>query len=448
MTPVTTGTGTIYSNQTNTYGSDIWLERTDATYGLLTGYTTLPAGTLSSGNSSWMATVATGAFVQTLNASYSFMRVADNGFAYVFADNHVHKIDGTITGGAAGTVTKDVLLFPEGFTISDAIDYRSRLYIALHQYPLTLATTSQNTYSGRCGVYIWNRISVQLSSADYIEMPGVKEIKKLYATPDGELNAIVISDNGLVELRQYQYNGTRGVIFQTFKVLGIGAHSQFPDGFAVAGDKAIWLANDGNIYTEKAKAITKLFQVKAEPTTSANLASNISTGALFYGAGTETGDAGYRSNKQALTFSYVDSSTQYLKKIYPFDLKTGPNNAQAQHQGDVYTAVQLIPVTSVVRNVRIYNFPTSSTGTTALATVKLFFNQSTTATFPAGMTKTVTMNEAKRGYVDFKINNPYLHSIQIKIEWATGINLGSDTYLPSMAVVTHDDTKTQSPDNG
>lgn len=431
-------------NDSNTFGSDILSKRSETGYGLQVGYSDIPVSSLDSSRSSWMASQAINGFIQSLSGDYAFMRTADNGYAYVFADNHVHKIDGNTTGGTTGSATKDVVLFPDYFRITDAVDYRSRMYIAVHQYPVSVADTSLNTYTGKCGLYVWNRISTQLGGADYIELPGVREIKKIYVSPDGNLKLITIADNGLTQLREFGYNDSGGVVFPVFKTLGIGAYPQFPDGLTTAGDKVTWLANDGNIYCEKAKTVTKIFQVKTPGATTATLESNISSGILFYGNGDETADSGYRSNKQALTFSYLDGATHYVKKIYPFDLKDGSNSTQAQHQGDVYTGVTLLPMHSVLRSVRVYNAPTTSVGTTVVATVKLYFNQSSTAS----MTKTITQSEAKRGYVDFSINKPYIHAVQVEIEWATGINLGNDTYLPSAAIISYDQTKAKSPDNG
>jgi hypothetical protein len=377
-------------------------------------------------------------------SGYNFIRLADNGFAYLFANNKVHKIDGGITGGEKGSITKNVLLFPEYFTITDAVDYRSRLYMAVHQYPVDTTTTTSSTFVGVCGIVVWNKLSTQLGGVDFIEVPGVREIKKIYTSPDGVLKLITISDNGLTELRQFGYNDSGGVVFPKTQTFGIGAFPQYPDGLTVIGDKVSWVANDGKIYCESQNAVTQMFELKAAGATSSDTINNITSGALFYGSGSQTASAGFRSNKQALTVSYIDAGIIRNRKFYPFDLRDGSNDAQAVHQGDVYTGVQYIPVTSVIRNVRVYNAPIVGTGTDVVATVKLYFNQSSSVS----MTKTVTKDEAKRGYVDFKINKPYLNAIQIEVEWATAVPLGADTYLPSVAVITHDPTTTQSPDNG
>jgi hypothetical protein len=371
------------------------------------------------------------------------MRTADNGFGYIFSDNHVHKMDCGATGGDTGTVTKDVLLFPETFSITDAIDYRSNLYVAVHQYRVSVTDTSLNTYSGKCGLYVWDRISSKLSAAAFIELPGSREIKKIFASPDGELRLLTISDSGLTELRQFGYNDSGGVVFPVIKTLGIGAYPQYPDGLAVAGDKTIWLANDGKLYSNKKTTVTQLYQAKAPGTTTATLESNIVSGVVFYGNGDETGSSGYRSNKQAITYSYNDDSTYVVEKIYPFDLKTGADGSQTPHQGDVYTRVVYIPMMSIVRNIRVYSAPCTGSGSEVIATVKVYFNQSSTA----GITKSITKDEAKRGYTDFKINKPYLHAVQLEFEWAAGTPIGSEMYLPSTAVISYDKTNTSSPDS-
>lgn len=405
------------------------------------GITDLP---VANTNENWIGETALNGVRPITTSNYNFLRTADNGFAYWFQDNHVHKIDGTITGGENGIVTKDVLIFPSYFRLTDAVDYRSRMHIVLHQYPVDTTTTTQNLFSGKCGIYIWNRISTQLNGSDFIEIPGVKEIKKIYISPDGVLKIICVSDTGLVEVRQFGYNDSGGVVFNTLKELGIGAFSQFVDGLQVVGDKAIWLANDGKLYCEKGGYVTQLYQAKTPASTSANALTNIYSGAILYGSGAETASTGFRSNKQGVVLSYLDSTTPYVIKVYPFDLTTGSNGNQTPNQGDVYSTVQFIPITSVLRRLRIYNAPVASTGSTVIATVKLYFNQSTTV----GMTKSITLDEAKRGYVDFSLNKPYIHSVQIEVEWATGTPLGADMYLPSIAVLSHDEAETKTPDNG
>jgi hypothetical protein len=388
------------------------------------------------------------------DTDYNFLRNADNGFTYLFSDNTVHKIDGTQTGGTFPSITKNVILLPKYFRIVDAVDYRSNMYIAIKQYPVDISTTSLNTFSGSCGILVWNRISTQFNNISYIEIPGVREIKRIYASPSGMLKMICIGNNGLTEVRRFGYNDSGGVVFPVSKLLGLGAHPQYPDGLTTIGERVAWLANDGSIYVEEdflagqmESKVFKLFQAKAPGVTSDTIANNIKSGILAYASGVETADNGFRSNKQRLTMSYLDETTHVFQKIYPFDLKTGANGDQSVSQGDVYSGVQYIPVTSNVRNLRIYNLPITGSGTDTIATVKVYFNQSTNPVQPSGMTKSVSKNEARRGYVDFKINSHNIHSIQIEVEWSTSEALGPDTYHPSVAVIDYEASSTQSPDN-
>lgn len=436
----------VFSVNSQAYGRDFLSKTNDNVprYGLQVGYTNLNLTTSGVEKETWMASLSQTPFTTDIPGNFAFLRTADNGFCYVFASNAVHKIDGSTIGGEFGISTKNVLLFPEYFRITDAIDFRSRLYIAVHNYPVTVQDTNLNNYRGGCGIYVWNRVSTQLSAADFIELPGVREIKKIYSSPDGVIKLITISESGLTELRQFGYNDSGGVVFPTKITMGIGAAPQYPDSFATAGDKVLWLANNGYVYSEKENAISKLFETSAPGATSALLANNIESGAILYGSGLETADSGFRSNKQGVFLSYEISNVITNKKIYPFDLKTGSNGSQTPHQGDVFTGVSFIPVTSVLRGVRVYNAPITGTGSGVVATVKLYFNQSSTVS----MTKTITKDEAKRGYVDFHINKPYIHAIQVEIEWNTAEPIGADMYLPSVAVVSYEDTTTKSPDNG
>lgn len=377
-------------------------------------------------------------------SDYNFIRLADNGFGYIFVGNAVHKIDGSTTGGEDGTITRNVLLFPEYFRLTDALDYRSQFYIAVNQNPVTTITTDRENYTGSCGIFVWNRISVELEGTQYIELPGVREIKKIYKSPDGVLKLITISDTGITELRRFGYNDSGGVVFPVFKELGLGAAPQLPDGSTVAGDKVVWLGSDGKLYAEKLQAVNILSVIKEPGVTTETLAENITPGVVVYGSGTETASNGFRSNKQGFVISYDDSGVT-TEKLYPFDLTDGSNNAQTPHRGDVYTAVTYIPITSTVRRLRIYNAPVANSSDDVIATIKVYFNQSTTPTMPSGMTKSITKKDAKRGYVDFNISKQYVHAVQIEIEWATTTNIGEDMYLPSVAIISTEEAGVKTP---
>src|SRR5690606_30304501 len=112
--------------------------------------------------------------------------------------------------------------------------------------------------------------------------------------------------------------------------------------------------------------------------------------------------------------SFKSNSANYLKKWYPFGVETIASNEQKQHQGNVYTLVENLPDLSNIKYVTIRCAPTN-TGSTTLATIKYYFNQSPTAS----MTFTITGDQCADGYVRHEINQPYVNSIQMKIEWST-----------------------------
>lgn len=411
------------------------------------GTSSIPVGGFGT-ETRWLTDVA-GTFVGT-GSDYNFIRVADNGFAYLFAQNAVHKIDGTSTGGVNGTVTKNVILFPKYFNVVDAVDYRSRMYMAVHQYTTNVSDTGLNNSIGKTGIFVWNRVSTQFNNTDFIELPGVREIKKIYISPDQVLKLIVIAESGLTEIREYGYNDSGGVVFRVVKKLGIGAFPQYPDSVIGASDKTLWLANDGVMYSELGGSVVALHSVKNPGVTTDSLVNNIKSGAIMYGSAIDTADSGYRSNKQAVVLNYTDrtSGLNWTVRVVPFDRKDGNNNNQAVGRGDVYTCVQMLPVTAKLTNIRVYNLPITGTGESSIATVKVYYNQGTSAVHPTGITKTITRNEAKRGYVDFRINKQNIHAVQIEVEWNTSEPLSGDTYLPSVAVISYDTTTTQSPDHG
>ena len=389
-------------------------------------------------------------FSQAVTSTYNFIRTADNGFGYLFAQNRVHKIDGTVTGGINGFLTKDVLLLPPEFTITDAIDYRSRFYIAIQQYPTNSAVTNPVNFTGKVGVLVWNRISTQLGGTDFIEIPGVKEIKKLYVSADGRLRMITIGDHGITEIREFTYNDSGGVSFLPTKLLSIGAFPQFPDGLVNSGDKVIWMGNDGRIYCEKGRSVTAIHELKAPGNSTATVLNNIQSGTVLFASGNQTANNGLRSNKQGYYVSWKDGATTTTAKIFPFDDRTGAQVLQVQHPGHVYTGVFYLPQMSTVESMRIYNLPLVDEGPlpdTPVAKIEIFYNQSTTSSHPHGTTKTITAREAAKGYLDLKLNKQYIHAVQMKITWEPINQTVANTYRPSMAYLTYKQTAGSTPDN-
>lgn len=423
--------------------------------GLQVGYSSIPWNSTAS-NYDWFQNDVDGKFIQDfdINNSFAFLRKADNGFMYLFVDNQVHKIDGNTTGGENGRITKNVLLFPEGFKIKDAVDSRSNMFIGVHEDEVPQSTKSPQVRARRCGILIWDRVSTAFNNTDYVEIPGVRELKKMYVSPDGMVKLIAVANSGLIKVLRFGYNDSGGVVFRESKLLGYGAYPFYLDSLDIMDDSAVWIAADGDIYTEKdsasvptASTVSKIFNLKANGSTLDTVINNIEPGALTLWGGYNSGGGGLPTGKrlelEQLIVSYKDGSTVHHKGIAPLDDYTVTGAVQYPHQGDVYSGVSFIPIGSNVRRLRVYNLPTTTSGTSALATIKLYFNQSATV----GMTKTVTMNEAKRGYLDFNINKSNIHSVQIEIEWNTAVAIGTDTYHPSVAVISYDPSNASGPDN-
>lgn len=353
-----------------------------------------------------------------------FMTRADNGFMYVFEDNKVHKVDGTETGGASGTFTKEVLRFPSYFTTIDAVDTRGRMYIGVQANPSS-GDEDVRTYSeGIVGVYTWDRQSAVVGARDFIPLYGVRDIKKLYIEPGGDVRAICIGDDRFVQIRSIS-SGYGKVI----KTLGISAYPETRDGLKILNNMVIWLGADGIWYLhgklspEDIEELYKIGDITGEVT------GAFTTGAIFIGNSEAT------QSRQAVLASFTDATPgSELLKWYPHGQGTISSVAQTGHIGNVYTQVVPLPAMSTVKNITINNFPTVSSGSTTIATIKIYFNQSTTP-FKSHI---VTQALANKGYVSIECNKPFVSSVQVEIEYSTSQTLGTDDFNPMFAVVDYD----------
>lgn len=395
------------------------------------GIATLP---FQSENDTWLSATVSGAFSNTLT-NRAFMRVADNGFAYLFQDNNIHKIDGTTGGGANGTVTANVIQFPAYFQITDAIDYRGFIFTALRQDSLSNIAETEAVFASQVGVYVWDRQSTTVNSRDFIPLTGVKFIKKIYVAPNGKLRMIVLNTERHAEIREYN-----GSTFKVIQEVGYIAHPVYHDSLTTNGYFTIWAARDGHIYAHgqispsEKEAIYKIGQFDSTMTGAGY------PGAILYGgANSNSTTTGFKKTKNALYLYYKnDGATKAMKSwdIYG----TGADGVSAnQAQGDIYSLVKFLPQMSTLKNAEIYCFPISISGSTTAATIKFYANQSTTAF----KTKVVTRDEAARGYVDIELDKPYINSVQIEIEYNTSVTVGTTDFAPSFAVINYEPTKTK-----
>lgn len=417
---------------------------TNASNNLDIGIATLP---FSSQNNTWFTgTVkdsSTGTTTAVTNGTLTggFMRKADNGFAYVFQDNVVHKIDGTTNGGSNGTVTYNVLAFPVFFSLTDAVDYKGKIFISVIQTNRLISSSTYNLTSD-CGVYVWDRQSTTANMQDYIPVTGIKEIRKLYISPDGDLRMICVASDRTVQVRTFDGNQ-----FTILKECGINSYPVYADSLVTANASTFWLGADGYIYAhgdinfQIEKHVYYTYQQKESLFMIGKLPSFSSSGIILYGGGNtySTGIEGYRDDLEGLYLSCNDSSA--ITKLYKWSFNAvGTVNGLVQNanQGDIYSLVKRLPKLSTVNFIRIYGLPCQTSDSQTIATIKIYFNQSTTA----WASKTIIRSDWARGYIDIPINKPYVNTIQFKIEFATNITLGIDDFAPSNAEIDYTPTET------
>lgn len=407
---------------------------------LCIGISTLPVFPAGTVDNNWLTSTVSGAFTNTTASNYNFMRVADNGFAYIFADNTVHKIDGTTTGGTNGTVYPNVLLFPPFFRITDGLDYRGLMFIAVQQtiFDQTTAAANGNQFNTPCGVYLWDRQTTVVNTRDYIPLIGVKAIKKIYVGSNGAVRIICIMSSGLVKILEYS-----GSNFTPIRELGLGAAPQYPDSLDFNDQLTIWLGTDGNIYGHGIREpggteiLAKLGYVKAP--TSSDPSTNVTGGALLFGASNSfSGTTGYRTSRQGITVDAVISGTPTSYKFFPFDIGTINSNAQTALTGDAYTQVFMLPELCKINYVRVYHAVGTTDGTSVQGTLKTFLNQSATAS----RTDNITRTDIVQGWKYIPVTQgakDAVFAIQFAVNWTTGVTL-SDAYdwLPRMIEVDYE----------
>lgn len=418
--------------QVNSVRKLFYVYKNGSTGAIDIGIANLP---FASNNNTWLTTTASidvGSFSNT-TLTNPFLRKADNGFLYLFQDNVVHKIDGTSAGGANGSVETNVLMFPSFFQLTDAIDYKGKMIMTIIQRSTDLSVTENINFSSECGVYVWDRQSTQVSMNDYIPLSGVKEIRKIYVSPTGSLRIICVASDRVVQVREFS-NST----FQIIEEFPPLSYPNFPDSLTVAHTVTYWLGNDGYIYghgsptNKEREGVFKLGQ----PSTTFS-----SGGAILYGGGNTytTGVSGFRQDIEGFYLSYNDSINGVSLKKWLINAENSVNsNIQSTAQGDIYTLVKYLPKLSTVNFIRIFGAPSLLTGDTVVATIKVYFNQSTTA----WASKPITRDQWSRGYIDIPVNKHYINAIQLEIEYNSAQTIGRSDFAPSYAEVDYTATET------
>lgn len=353
---------------------------------------------------------------------YEFLQKADNGFLYWFTGSHVHKFDGGTTGGNLGAFTQDVLVFPEFLRCVDAVDTNSLMYIAIQSSEKSDGADYRTFGADTMGVYQWDRLSTVLNTRNFIPIYGAREIKRIWINADGDLRVITIGEDRRTEIRGI-VNGRLVVLHS----LGISSYPRLRDSVDFLNNMLTWIAADNYVY-----ACGKLPGSDSEQVYKIGHLSNGFTGSATPGI-LQTGNSESSLARQGVFISYAATSpTNALVKWYPHGIGTINTVAQLGHQGDVYSIQTHLPYLSDVANIMITCAPNGqSGGSTVAATIKFYKNMETTPF----MTKSVTYDQMKRGYLSYEINKQWVNAIQLEIEWSTSVTLGANDFLPAFAVL-------------
>ncbi len=350
----------------------------------------------SSYNDTWLSATCASGF--NLGANSHKMISADNGFMYILDGAAVHKIDGTTDGGANGTATANVLLFPANFQLIDGIDLRGKMWIALMKSTRDLLYGIANTalFTEFCGVYVWDRQSTQVNMEDFIQIDGVREIRTIF-TFRGIPACFTVSSRRLTQLRIYTGNE-----FKIVKELEAEAYPRFPDSVHVAGDLIIWLGNNGYIYAygRPAPGFDDALYMIGDITGEVSSGKGFNITGAILGVG-ETNESYY--------LNLTDDTPASLVKIWkPFA------SSQFPLAGNVFSMVKLLPKLSTVNSVTLY-YPPIGTGTTEVLDVDIYFNQSTTS----WGTTTLTRADGARSYKYIPVGKKGVNFIQLGFVWKT-----------------------------
>lgn len=390
------------------------------------GISDLPYDT-SDDDLTWLSTTVSGAFSNDSTGDI-FLVVADNGFAYLFMENQVHKIDGTTNGGSNGTITANSIVFPVNFRISDAIDFHGNIYMAIHEYTNDLRINNATLPAGgtKSGIYVWDRQSNEVRLTDYIPATGVQAIHKIYTTSQGTIRIICTNTKGWTVIKELS-----GYNLKTIKIIGYDAYPVFRDSVINFGDMIIW--NDkigrmwahGTIDSLSNEGLFELFDY------SGVVHDSNHGGILLSKPGTDS------STTPAFYFTYQsDSSTPNIIRIeYP--VETSQIDSLSVNAGSVYTVSKPVPQMSVVRNVEIYTYVSATASSDTVGNVRVYFNNNSTAFKNA----TITRSDIARGYINLEINERNVNSVQLRFDFSG--NLGSNDFCPSYAIVNYEATESR-----
>lgn len=395
-------------------------------------------------NENWSQADVTNPLVFDGGARTLRMIPSGDGFMYILDRNKVHRLDGTTVGGTNGTLYQNVLQGSASSQIHSGAEWRNKLYLVVRKSNTLDDYTATNTYALRAavpdgiGIYVWNKQSTFYNSSDFIQLPGIQDVRAIWVSPKGDLRIICLESTGEATLRVLD-----GTTFKILEYLPFGATPPTQKSLKVHGSFTYWLGNDGLLYCygsdipeekEFLVTMTQFITDGQETNIGGSLACTSATG----------GDAPPSNYKPSDIFwvSYSTSTSNgSLKTYYPFAYDTvATSNNIEKNVGNIYYPVKILPTLSTVKHINIVMARTEglSSGTTVEAVIKFYFNNSATSSF----SKNITRDDISRGYISIEINKPFVNSIQLEVEHSVGTNIGVADFAPAYAELIYDTTST------
>lgn len=409
-------------------GSFHWRELQN--YGLSDEDSSFSFKTLLNRDDDWSSTSANGSFDAATGLN-TYLYLADNRLIYWFAGKNVHTIDGSETGGSVGRVNENVLSFPPYMSVADVAETRSRMYIGLQSADSSSAPDDRYFTSRRSGVFVWDRRSQVFGGTDFYPTPGAREIKYLFVSSDGSVKAITIGSDGFTEIR-----AANGNQFQVIHTLDRDAYPGRRRGIQQIGGMTVWHGVNGKFY-----ALGSVAPGEPERLYIIGKVDSVSNPGIGYISGAAlVGNEESSTPRTSFLYSIsVPGSAIYrVARWYPYGEGSINSVDQTADAGDVYTPVTPVPSFSNVRYINIFGIPTSTDNTDTIATVKVYFNMSTTAF----KSFTVTKSMMNKGYIEIPVNKQNVNFVQLEVEWDTDELIGADTFYPMYAEIEIEDVET------
>lgn len=371
----------------------------------------------------WSYRYAVGGFTEE-SGLRNFFFLSENALLYWFVGNKVHAFDGGITGGSLGRAMQDLLQFPSYLEIADVAETRSQMYIGLHD---TTFSSDNNHYGAReAGIFIWDRSSQVFGGTDFYPAMGAKEIKSVFVSGQGDVLAITVNDAGYSEIRGVK--GNQYGVLQTFERLGYPTHRR---GIITMNGLTIWTGKNGIKYAYGAVAPGEPEQLYKIGDESGEYGTGVTQGAIYVGHENSS------VPQTAVLTAWTDNGGSKIKKWYPHGVGTIGGVAQTGNQGNVFTKVYDFGAPIHVEWGHIFFVPVSgSSSTDTVATIKLYFNKSSTVSH----TFVITKKDLAKGYFYMPIGEKNVFTLQAELEWSTTETLGSFDFQPNKIVVDYNET--------